>query len=105
MNKIHIRTMNETFFVNENNQIYRTGSNATMPSDSWKLMGAVEYRNVFGHSIAKIHSVEEILEGKIAWHYKNGKQKTFIMDFDHGSMRVWMSPALRYVWVAGKGRN
>jgi hypothetical protein len=48
-------------------------------------MGAVQ-RNNFGR-VVKVYSQEEVLAGGITWHHKNGKQKVFIADMDHGAYR------------------
>jgi hypothetical protein len=55
------------------------------PSGQWRLMGAVE-RNNFGR-VVRVYSQEEVLAGGITWYHKNGKQKVFIADMDHGTYR------------------
>ncbi len=66
-------------------------------SDQWKVMGAVE-RNNFGHVI-KAYSLEEVLTlgSAIPWRFKNGKQRTFIMDLDHGQIREWRNPTHKVI--------
>lgn len=61
-------------------------------SKQWKIIGAVRYSN-FGY-IVESWTWEQIKENpsKIQWKYKNGKQRVHIKDFDHGAIRVWMSP-------------
>lgn len=96
MKIIHIITKGETFTVNEKDQIERTGRNAVTPSDHWKLMGAVEYK--FGRQ-CRVYTNDEIRRQEVPWKYKNGKQRCHIMDLDHGTARVWMSPGLLDVMV------
>jgi len=62
------------------------------PSGNWKVVGAVT-RNNFGHEIRR-YSLADILRDpkSIPWQFKNGKQRTFIRDFDHGTSREWCRP-------------
>ena len=60
------------------------------PSGQWRVIGAVE-RNNFGHAI-RFYSLAEVLRDAIPWQFKNGKQRTFIRDLDHGTIREWRSP-------------
>lgn len=94
MKIIHIITKGEMFTVNEQDQIGRPGR--VTPSDTWKLVGAVEYR--FGR-VSKTYTAAEVRERQVPWHYKNGKQRCYVMDYDHGTRRVWMSPGLIDVMV------
>ncbi len=60
-------------------------------SGEWRVVGAVMYNN-FGHIVARAY-LADIVAGNIKdWHYKNGKQKWHVMDYDHGTHRVWMNP-------------
>lgn len=63
------------------------------PSDKWKVTGAVE-RNNFGR-VVRCYSLAEILNNPAAipWKFKNGKQRVFICDIDHGTRREWGSPS------------
>lgn len=69
------------------------------PSGEWRIVGATEYDN-FGN-IRRTYTLAEILRGRVdsagGWRYKNGKQRTFVMDFDHGARREWRSPQHRIV--------
>lgn len=58
-------------------------------SGQWKVIGAVTYNN-FRHIINR-YTLQEILDkgSSIPWKHKNGKQKTFIQDIDHGTIRIW----------------
>lgn len=92
-----IRRGGETYSVDDQDRIYRTKAGGfdydMTPSDQWKLVGAVEYRMVFGkHVIVRQYTVADIRAGKVTWQYKNGQQRCFVVDYDHGGKRVWMSP-------------
>lgn len=65
------------------------------PSGQWRVTGAVT-RNNFGY-ITRRWTLDEIIAnpGAIPWRFKNGAQRTFIQDFDHGTMREWRSPCHR----------
>lgn len=62
------------------------------PSGQWRITGAVT-RNNFGH-VTRHWSLAEILADPsvIPWKFANGKQRTFLTDYDHGSNREWRSP-------------
>ena len=62
------------------------------PSGKWRVTGAVQ-RNNFGHAVRR-YTLAQILENpaSIPWRAKNGKQRTFIIDLDHGTSREWRSP-------------
>lgn len=62
----------------------------TPPSIDWRVIGAVEYTN-FG-KVKKIYTLDDIKNGGISWQYKNGEQRVFVRDFDHGTMREWRHP-------------
>jgi hypothetical protein len=55
------------------------------PSGKWFLRGAIE-RNNFGNVVRR-YSLQEVLSGGIAWRHRNGKQKVFLLDIDHGGYR------------------
>lgn len=78
--------------ANEKGEIYRPEIGMKNPSGQWRIVGAVE-RNNFGAAV-RFYPLERILESPetIPWMYKNGKQRVFIRDFDHGSLREWASP-------------
>jgi hypothetical protein len=60
-------------------------------SGQWRIIGAVLYNN-FGHIVARA-SLADILVGNIKnWQYKNGKQKWHVIDYDHGTNRIWTCP-------------
>ena len=65
--------------------------NEVAGSAQWRIRGAVE-RNNFGN-VTRRYSASDVLLGRVgAWHWKNGRQRTFLLDFDHGSIREWRNP-------------
>lgn len=65
------------------------------PSGHWVLTGAIEYgRGYLSGRVVRRYSLEDVLEGRVPWFWKNGKQRCFPTDIDHGTHRVWMSPPL-----------
>ncbi len=102
MGPIILRTNAGAYNVNERGLI--TSDNAPTPSGHWRLTGAVELgRGFTGGRVLKAYTFDDILNNRVPWFYKNGKQRCFVQDFDHGAHRVWMSPALRAVWLSGHG--
>jgi hypothetical protein len=77
----------------------REAPNYVGPSGQWKLRGAVE-RNNFG-AVTRRYTVAQVLSDwrTIPWHFKNGAQRTFLQDYDHGTMREWRSPKHRPVYA------
>ena len=93
---IHFVSMNDSLRVNDKNQFFG-GNNGVRPSDNWRLIGAVE-RNNFGR-IVRVYSPNDIRDGLVPWFFKNRKQRCFVRDYDHGTIREWRSPKLLYVTV------
>jgi hypothetical protein len=62
------------------------------PSGQWKITGAVTLNN-FGGTTHR-YTLAEILAdpSAIPWKFKNGKQRTFLLDIDHGTPRMRVSP-------------
>lgn len=60
-----------------------------LPSGDWRITCAVEYNN-FGRVVRR-YSLADILEkgNALPWKFKNGKQRLFIRDMDHGTLREW----------------
>lgn len=85
-----IKYGNECWILHTDGLIERPGMNG--PSGQWKIIGAIEYNN-FGN-VKRTYSLSEILESPetIPWKFKNGKQKVFIRDCDHGTERQWGKP-------------
>ncbi len=84
--KRHIKYGTEWFVL------YPSGEIGPGPSPTWKITHAEEFNN-FGHKI-RSYSLEEIIQtpANIPWLYKNGKQRTYLCDLDHGTHRMWCSP-------------
>lgn len=80
-------TSRETYFVNDDNQIGRTGQCAVNPSKSWLFLGLVRYNN-FGHVVERL-SPDQVRAGSIQYEHKNGKPRYHVVDNDHGTMRHW----------------
>jgi len=61
-------------------------------SASWRIIGAVTCNN-FGH-VVKRWTCREVLDTPeaIPWKWKNGKQRSYLLDYDHGSNRRRESP-------------
>lgn len=83
----------ETMYADEEGRIERPG--LVSGSDSWRIVGAVT-RNNFG-AIVREWALAEVLDnpGAIPWRFKNGKQRTHVLDFDHGTIREWCNPTHR----------
>jgi hypothetical protein len=83
---------NEYWKLHDNGQIERTCPDGyhVAPSEQWRVVGAIR-RNNFGYTVERF-TLADVLENKITWRHKNGKQRVHIVDFDHGTRRVWMSP-------------
>ena len=86
-----IRHGAEYMHLYENGTISRPAINMKA-SGKWQVIGAVTLNN-FGYAV-KFYSLADVFNnpGFIEWQHKNGKQKTFIRDLDHGTMREWRSP-------------
>ncbi len=93
---LRIHRGGDTYYVNHLNQIHG-GPNEVKPDNSWRLIGASEYRMVHGRFRPTVSfSVKNIRDGIVPWKWKNGKQRCFIRDNDHGTIRTWMSPGDYY---------
>lgn len=62
-------------------------------SGQWQVTGAVE-RDNFGRIVCRL-SLDDVKAAcnSIQWQHKNGKQRIFITDLDHGTPREWRSPS------------
>jgi hypothetical protein len=106
MSIVQLRSGDTTYTLNLLGEVTYTSPRFTYntPSGSWKVVGAVEYgRGFTGGTVIRSYTLEDILANQVPWFYKNAIQRCFVKDYDHGSYRVWMSPALRSVWIAGVG--
>ena len=84
----------ETWYLHHDGGIERP--NRVAPNAAtWRVAGA-ETLNNFGHCVRR-WSLSEILADPagIPWHHKNGSQRTFVFDVDHGSNRMWGNPRHR----------
>jgi hypothetical protein len=99
---LQIATKSDVFFVNEKDQIIRP--NGVWPgSDDWKMAGAHEHRYVYGQwRVVRTYTMAEVRDNKVPWFYKNGRQRCNVVDRDHGTLREWSSPPLRYIALPGK---
>lgn len=77
-----------------------------VPSGQWRILGAVVYH---GRGIAMSYNwpalKQAIQDGGVQWRYKNGKQRLFIRDEDHGTVREWRSPTPYALEVTAEGRR
>ncbi len=85
-----IRYGDEYYTLHENGIIERR--DGFPPSGQWRVTGAATFNN-FGYEV-KRYTLEQILTApeSVPWKHKNGKQRTHIIDYDHGSQRLWASP-------------
>jgi hypothetical protein len=69
-------------------------SRSLKPSGDWRCCGAVTRNNLGG--VTKRYSLADVLRDapSIPWRFKNGKQRTHLLDLDHGTLREWCSPDL-----------
>jgi hypothetical protein len=74
--------------MDEDGNVSRPAIN--MPaSGQWRITGAVE-RNNFGHVTARLTLADiKAACNSLNWQWKNGKQRLFIQDYDHGTRREW----------------
>lgn len=81
---------NEYMTLHENGEISRPeiGMKA---SGKWLVTGAVRLNN-FGRIVERF-TLADILAGGIQWKHKNGQQRVYVMDLDHGTKRLWKSPS------------
>ena len=82
----------EIFTIHENGEIEREKWG---PSGQWVCTGAVRMNN-FGRIVERF-SLSDVLEKRVVFSHKNGKQRCFLTDIDHGTHRIMISPKTRYV--------
>lgn len=81
-------------------QLGRITSSKVVASETWKVTGAVEYgRGFTAGRVVRYYTLHDILAGAVPWFYRNGKQRCFVRDIDHGTHRVQMSPPLLSVTI------
>jgi hypothetical protein len=92
---LSIQYGSEYMRANHKGQIMRSDDGfrtfSVSPSDNWRITHAVR-RNNFGNIVERF-SLADIIAGGIQWKYKNGSQRVFLKDFDHGGYREWRSPS------------
>ena len=72
------------YIVDEKNRIIRTDMKFT-PSESWRCAGFCMAKP-FGR-FGGLESIEAVAGKEMR--YKNGKGKYFLVDYDHGTPRMW----------------
>jgi hypothetical protein len=98
--RLAIITTSEPHYVDSAGQV-RT-ARVPIPSADWRVTGAVEYGRGYTRGlIVRRYSLEDIMCGAVPWFYRNGKQRCYVVDNDHGHTRVWMCPPLRTVDIGG----
>ena len=81
--------------VKPDGQIVRLDGANGPGSDSWRVAGAVRLNN-FGHVVERF-TLAEVMAGGIQWQHKNGAQRVYLLDTDHGAWRMWESPSHRVI--------
>ena len=79
--------------IRANGQIVRRDGANGAGSDSWRVTGAIRLNN-FGYAVERF-TLAQVLAGGIQWQHKNGAQRVYLTDFDHGTGRQWMRPSHR----------
>jgi len=81
--------------VYEHEGRYFIASPGESPSLQWEWIGLFRFNN-FGHIVERI-PVHRVLTEKLQWTYKNGKQRLFIVDIDHGTLRHWGARSQEFI--------
>jgi hypothetical protein len=78
--------------IHDNGYVERHDVSHSEPSAKWRITGAVE-RNNFGGAV-EWYSLADVLAdpSAIPWQFGNGKQRTFLTQFDHGTNSELTSP-------------
>ena len=58
-------------------------------SDTWYITGAIRFNN-FGYTVERYTVQDLVALPQSEFQYKNGKQRIFLTDFDHGTHRILM---------------
>jgi len=84
----------EVMYANECGWIERPG--LFRPSPDWCILCAIELDEVYGDEVRR-WELADVLDyaDEIPWQWPDGSQRVHIVDYDHGSHRVWMSPPHR----------
>jgi hypothetical protein len=85
--------------IHENGDVQRHDVPApyNQPSGNWSITGAVERNNLGG--AVRHYTLAEVLANPagIPWKFKNGEQRTFLTDIDHGTPREVAGPSYTVV--------
>lgn len=91
MTKWIVYNAGEYMQMNDKGELTRPSTGMTSPSGQWRITGAVA-RNNFGHVVQRYTLNQlKVLCNDLHWTFKNGKQRIFLTDFDHGTNREWGS--------------
>lgn len=85
-----------------NNKLEISPRQGVEASGNWKLIGVIRFNN-FGNVVEQRPFIDIdsaiVTINDLDWHYKNGKQRWYIMDLDHDTKRIWMNPTPYYAYV------
>lgn len=99
---VHFQRGDTTYYIDEQGQFF--WENFRTPSGKWTLLEAVEFgRGALWQNVVRRFTLDDIIHNRVPWFFKNGKQRCFIKQSDHGGISVQMSPPLRSVWVKDHG--
>lgn len=85
---LHISTpAGEVYNIDKSFNIIRTDIKGFKASGEWKLIGIADVRSM--KLVVSANRIKVWLKSKKPLLYKNGHPKYTIIDFDHGTTRVW----------------
>lgn len=85
---LHILTpYNDHYKVDSKYNIIRTDIKGFKASNQWKLVGIADVKSM--KLVVPVEKIQSWLKLKKPFLYKNGHPKYTIVDYDHGSIRVW----------------
>jgi hypothetical protein len=86
MTQFSIQTKHgEIYRIHENGRIERTDMKLT-PSDSWRLLGI---KHVTRNEYIQFEQITPALVQNLNLTYKNGNPQYTVVDYDHGTRRMW----------------
>lgn len=106
MSRVQFVRGDTRYYMNEKGELTYTSPSHDLltPSGDWRVEGALEFgRGYTGGHVVRRYTLADILANRVPWFYKNGVQRCYVKDYDHGHYRVWMSPTLKDVWLEGVG--
>ncbi len=79
-----------TYYIHEQGRIERGDMPDMRPSDDWRLIGLARTGPgyAFGSRVCSFEQLADRLDS-LQFRYKNGRPRYTVIDFDHGSARVW----------------